>query len=46
VPFARDRFEGIASCNLRGPFTLTFHDGGIDVGGDAALGIVARRAPR
>jgi hypothetical protein len=41
---ARDRFEGVASCKLRGPITLTFHDGGINVGGNAALGIVARRA--
>jgi hypothetical protein len=32
VPFACDRFESIASGNLGGAFTLTFHYGRIDVG--------------
>src|ERR1019366_8724084 len=44
VPFARDRFEGIASGNLGSPFTLTLHLGRIDAGGKTSLGIVARRA--
>ena len=44
MPFARDRFEGIASCNLRGPYTFMFHDGRIDIGSKVTLGFIPRRA--
>jgi hypothetical protein len=44
VPFACDRFEGIAGCNLRGPFSLTFQDGRIDIGSEVPLGFIARGA--
>jgi hypothetical protein len=44
VPFARDRFEGIANGDLGSPFALSFHCGRIDVCSKAALGIIARCA--
>lgn len=42
VPFARNRFEGIASGDLGSPFAFTLHFRRIDVGSKAALGIVTR----
>ena len=42
VPLARDRFEGIVSRNLRGPFTLPFHYGRIDVSSEVTFGFIPR----
>jgi hypothetical protein len=44
VPFARHRFKGIARCEPRSALSLALGRGRINVGGQAALGIIPPRA--